>query len=164
MLEFTPSELIIYFLIVQVAAGIGAYAFGGIVDRFGPRQIIMATLIIWIGIAIDPYFIQTTGQCYVLGLIVGTALGSNQSPSRTLIGYFAPRDTVGEFFGFFSVRRKFAVMIGPLVYGQITAMTGSQQPAALGYGRIFYGRLGDTVDREEAGKNPARTGKDMMLY
>ena len=137
VLEFTPSELMIYFLIVQIAAGIGAYAFGGIVDRFGPRQTILATLILWVGIAIGAYFVQTSAQFYVLGLIAGAALGSNQSASRTLIGYFTPRDKVGEFFGFFSVSGKFAAMIGPLIYGQITAIAGSQRPAALAMAGFF---------------------------
>ena len=137
VLEFTPSELIVYFLIVQISAGVGAYVFGGIVDQFGPRQTIMATLIIWVGIAIGAYFVQTSAQFYVLGLIAGAALGSNQSASRTLIGYFTPRDKVGEFFGFFSVSGKFAAMIGPLIYGQITAMAGSQRPAALAMAGFF---------------------------
>ncbi|HIO69525.1 MAG TPA: MFS transporter [Nitrospirales bacterium] len=137
VLEFTPSELIVYFLIVQISAGVGAYVFGGIVDRFGPRQTIMATLIIWVGIAVGAYFVQTTAQFYVLGLIAGAALGSNQSASRTLIGYFTPRDKVGEFFGFFSVSGKFAAMIGPLIYGQITAVAGSQRPAALAMAGFF---------------------------
>lgn len=137
VLEFTPAELIIYFLIIQIAAGIGAYAFGGVVDRFGPRRPIMATLLVWVGIAIGAYFVQTTAQFYVLGLIAGAALGSNQSASRTLIGYFTPRDKVGEFFGFFSVSGKFAAMIGPLIYGQITAITGSQRPAALAMAGFF---------------------------
>ena len=131
VLEFTPSELIIYFLIVQIAAGIGAYASGSIVDRFGPRQTILATLILWVGIAIGAYVVQTNMQFYLLGLIAGTALGSNQAASRTLIGHFTPPDKVGEFFGFFSVSGKFAAMIGPLIYGEITFIAGSQRPAAL---------------------------------
>ena len=137
VLEFTPAELIIYFLIIQIAAGIGAYASGGVVDRFGPRRPIMATLLVWVGIAIGAYFVQTTAQFYVLGLVAGAALGSNQSASRTLIGYFTPREKVGEFFGFFSVTGKFAAMIGPLIYGQITAIAGSQRPAALAMAGFF---------------------------
>ncbi len=137
VLEFTPAELIFYFLIVQISAGIGAYVFGSIVDRYGPRRTILVTLIIWVGIAVGAYFVQTTAQFYVLGLIAGAALGSNQSASRTLIGYFTPREKVGEFFGFFSVSGKFAAMIGPLIYGQITTIAGSQRPAILAMAGFF---------------------------
>tara|TARA_B100000315_G_C14593217_1_gene597112 strand:- start:1736 stop:3046 length:1311 start_codon:yes stop_codon:yes gene_type:complete len=137
VLEFTPAELILYFLIVQLAAAFGAYVFGIIVDRVGPRKPIMATLIIWVGVALGAYFVQTAVQFYILGLIAGVALGSNQSASRTLIGYFTPRDKVGEFFGFFSVSGKFAAIIGPLIYGQITTMAGSQRPAALSMAGFF---------------------------
>ena len=137
VLEFTPSQLIVYFLIIQIASAIGAYASGSIVDRFGPRRTIMVTLVIWTGVAIGAYFVQTTAQFYVIGLIAGAALGSSQSASRTLIGYFTPHDKLGEFFGFFSISGKFAAIIGPLLYGQITAMFGSQRPAVLALTGFF---------------------------
>ena len=51
--------------------------------------------------------------------------------SRTLLGRFTPLGRQGEFFGFFSVVGKFAAIMGPIVYGEVTAWTGSQRWAVL---------------------------------
>ena len=137
VLDFTPADLIVYFLCVQVSAGIGAYISGSLVDHFGARKIILFTLVVWIGISISAYFVNTSEQFYFLGVVAGMALGSNQSASRTLIGYFTPKEKIGEFFGFFAVTGKVAAIIGPLIYGQITAFAGNQRPAALSMAIFF---------------------------
>jgi UMF1 family MFS transporter len=138
ILDFSPGDLIIYFLVTQVTAGLGAVGFGSLADRIGAKRAITLTLLIWIGLAFAAAAVQTHAQFYAIGLVAGAALGANQSASRTLLGRFTPIGRQAEFFGFFSVTGKFAAVIGPLVYGEVTAWTGSQRWAVLSMA-VFFG-------------------------
>jgi UMF1 family MFS transporter len=126
-LDFSPGDLIIYFLVTQVTAGGGAVGFGVLADRIGATRTISLTLGAWILLTIGAALVQTHLQFYAIGLLAGAALGANQSASRTLLGQLTPPGRQGEFFGFFSVTGKFAAVIGPVVYGEVTAWTGSQR-------------------------------------
>jgi UMF1 family MFS transporter len=137
VLDFTPSDLIIYFLVTQITAGLGSVGFGFVADRIGAVRSITITLLLWIGLVIGAAAVQTHMQFYLLGLVAGAALGANQSVSRTLLGRFTPLGRQGEFFGFFSVAGKFAAILGPIVYGEVTAWTGSQRWAVLSMAVFF---------------------------
>lgn len=131
VLDFTPGDLIIYFLVTQITAGLGSVGFGVFADRLGAVRAITITLVLWIGLVAAAAAVQTHAQFYLLGLAAGAALGANQAVSRTLLGRFTPLGRQGEFFGFFSVAGKFAAIMGPIVYGEVTAWTGSQRWAVL---------------------------------
>ena len=131
VLDFTPGDLIIYFLITQITAGLGSVGFGIFADRIGAARVITITLVMWIGLVVAAAAVQTQTQFYLIGLVAGAALGANQAVSRTLLGRFTPLGRQGEFFGFFSVAGKFAAIMGPIVYGEVTAWTGSQRWAVL---------------------------------
>ena len=137
VLDFTPGDLIIYFLVTQITAGLGSVGFGFVADRIGAVRSITVTLLLWIGVVIGAAAVQTQLQFYLLGLAAGAALGANQSVSRTLLGRFTPLGHQGEFFGFFSVAGKFAAILGPIVYGEVTAWTGSQRWAVLSMAVFF---------------------------
>ena len=137
VLDFSPADLIIYFLITQVTAGLGAVWFGRLADRMGPKRTIGTTLGIWIAVVVAASVVTTHAQFYAVGLVAGAALGANQATSRTLVGRFTPAGRQGEFFGFFSVTGKFAAIIGPIVYGEVTAWTGNQRWAVLSMALFF---------------------------
>jgi UMF1 family MFS transporter len=131
VLDFTPSDLIIYFLVTQTTAALGAVGFGILADRIGAKRTISFTLLVWIVLAGSAALVQTHAQFYGIGLVAGAVLGANQTASRTLLGRFTPSGRQAEFFGFFSVTGKFAAVIGPIVYGEVTAWSGSQRWAIL---------------------------------
>jgi UMF1 family MFS transporter len=137
VLDFSPGDLIIYFLITQVTAGLGAVGFGVLADRIGSTRTISLTLLIWIGVVGAASVVQTPAQFYAIGLVAGAVLGANQATSRALIGRFVPPGKQGELFGFFTVTGKFAAVIGPVVYGEVTAWTGSQRWAVLSMAVFF---------------------------
>lgn len=158
VLDFSPADLIIYFLVTQVTAGVGAVGFGMLTDRIGAKRTIGVTLVLWVGLTLAASVVQTHAQFYVIGLVAGAALGSNQSASRTLIGHFTPPGRQGEFFGFFSVMGKFSAIIGPIVYGEVTAWTGSQRWAIVTMSVFFaVGLLTLRTVDEQRGMAAARS-------
>lgn len=137
VLDFSPADLIIYFLITQVTAGLGAIGCGVLADRIGAKHTISLTLLAWIALTGAAALVQTHAQFYVIGLLAGAVLGANQAISRALLGRFTPAGRQAEFFGFFSVTGKFAAVVGPLVYGEVTAWTGSQRWAIVSMAVFF---------------------------
>jgi UMF1 family MFS transporter len=74
-----------------------------------------------------------------------------QALSRSLYGTMIPEEASAEFFGFFSVFSKLSG-IGPLVFGAISAVTGSGRTAILSVAAFFIVGLVllARVDIEEA--------------
>ena len=137
VLDFSPADLIKYFLVTQVTAGVGAVWFGRWADQVGAKRTIGVTLVAWVVLSVAAAAVQTHAQFYLIGLVAGAALGANQSASRMLLAQFTPVGRQGEFFGFFSVTGKFAAILGPVLYGEVTAATGSQRWAVLSMGVFF---------------------------
>ena len=164
VLDFSPADLIIYFLITQITAGLGAVCFGVLADRIGAKRTIALTLLLWIAICLAAAMVRTHAQFYVIGLIAGAALGANQSASRSLLAQLIPPGRQGEFFGFFSVTGKFAAIIGPILYGEMTAWTGSQRWAVLSMavfflvGFLLLRKVNETRGLAAAGTGLARQG------
>ncbi|MEK6683543.1 MAG: MFS transporter [Nitrospirota bacterium] len=158
VLEFTPADLILYFTVMQLSSAAGAYLFGFVTDRIGPKRTILITLVVWIAIIGWTYFVRSKAEFYLIGLTAGLSLGSSQSASRTLLGLLTPVRRSGEFFGFFSLTGKVAATIGPLLFGEIAARTGDLRLAVLSIGLFFIaGFLGLLTVNEKEGIEAARS-------
>ncbi len=72
-----------------------------------------------------------------MGVLVGMVLGGTQAISRSLMGQFTPKSMTGEFFGFYAISGKFASVLGPLVFGLITHLTGTIRYGVLAIGPFF---------------------------
>jgi len=136
-LHFTVRENIILIIVINITAAIGAFLFGFLVDRIGAKRTISVTLLIWIVVVITAYFAQTKAAFWIIANIAGTAIGSSQSASRSLIGSFSPKEKSAEFFGFEAVCGRFSAIIGPLVFGTVSSLTGNQRYAVLSIGFFF---------------------------
>ena len=71
----------------------------------------------------------------------------------------SPKDRESEFFGFYVLSGKFASIFGPLLFGMISAYTGSQRLAVLSLLPLFI--IGLLImltidDRQVAGIAPAK--------
>ncbi len=131
VLGFSTSELILLFILIQVTAAAGAYLLASPVDRFGPRRVIVATLLFWSFISLWAFVVQSKSEFFLLAMIAGLGIGSAQSASRSLLVLFAPASKTAEFFGFFSLMGKVSATLGPLLYGEVAVRTGSHRWAVL---------------------------------
>ncbi|MBI5475237.1 MAG: MFS transporter [Ignavibacteriales bacterium] len=131
ILKMSDKEIIAFFAVVQTSAIIGSIVFGTITDKIGPKKTISITLILWIGISIAAYFIQTVALFYIVALTAGIAIGSSQSASRSMMALLTPREREAEFFGFYDgLCGKASAVIGPLIYGIIADLTNEHAAAA----------------------------------
>ena len=123
----TPQQLIVYFIIAQLTSILGALVFGYIIDKTGCKKTITITLFIWVLVVIGAFFARSISEYYLIGILAGIAIGSSQSSSRTMLALLTPSHKMTEFFGFYALTGKLASIFGPLVYGEIARITGSQR-------------------------------------
>ena len=129
-LHFGMTELAIWFGMIQIVAILGSLLFGRLADKTGPKFVITLTLFIWIGVVTAAFFTTTKTEFYFVGGIAGLALGSSQACSRSLMALLTPKEHTAEFFGFYDgFCGKASAVIGPIVFGVLAEIFGSQRPA-----------------------------------
>jgi len=151
-LHFTMNQLIVFFIVVQTTAVLGAVVFGVISDSIGQKKSIIISLFIWLFTLLVAYLtsdsntflMQTLAgwigkspeslvipSFYFVGLLAGSVMGGTQSTSRSLMSKLTPEEKKTEFFGFYSLFGKSSAVVGPLVFGLVSYGTGSQRIAIL---------------------------------
>ncbi|MCB9220160.1 MAG: MFS transporter [Ignavibacteriales bacterium] len=157
-LNFTMEELIAFFIIVQTTAIFGSILFGIISDTIGQKKSIIISLYIWIFTVLlayftssnDNYLVNTFADLlnntnkeimiksfYLVGLLAGSVMGATQSTSRSLMSKLTPDEKKTEFFGFYSLFGKSSAVVGPLVFGLVSFISGNQRYAILSVGLFF---------------------------
>jgi MFS transporter, UMF1 family len=136
-LGFSDAELLMFFITVQTTAIIGAVSLGIVADSFGQKRTIIVTLFIWLIVVAMAYVVESKTWFYVVGLLAGTAMGSSQSISRSLMSKLTPMEKKTEFFGFYSFFGKSSAVVGPLVFGLISYLTGNQRYAIISIAFFF---------------------------
>lgn len=130
-LGFTTPEVIQLYFVVQLAALVGAFAWARPTDAWGPKTVVMITLVQWCLVVAAAWFVETKGQFFLLAVLAGTALGAVQSASRVFMSSLIPRGEEAEFFGFYALCGKAAAIVGPLVFGVASVLSGGNQRAAI---------------------------------
>ena len=136
-LGFSETELLIFFLTVQTTAIAGSVLLGIVADSIGQKKTIMITLIMWLITVLIAFLVQDKNGFYIVGLIAGAAMGSSQSTSRSLMSKLTPPEKKTEFFGFYSFFGKSSAVIGPLVFGLVSFISGDQRLAIISIGLFF---------------------------
>jgi len=136
-LGFTEMELLVFFLTVQTTAIVGSIVLGILADKIGQKKIIIISLFMWLITITIAYFVHDKSGFYIVGLIAGAAMGSCQSASRSLMSKLTPPEQKTEFFGFYSFFGKSSAVIGPLVFGLVSFLSGDQRIAIISIAFFF---------------------------
>ena len=70
-------------------------------------------------------FIHAKEEFYLMAVIVGFVQGGIQSLSRSFYASLIPVDRAGEYFGFYNMLGKFAVIVGPVLIGGMNLLARS---------------------------------------
>ena len=140
-LKFDASELILLYIIVQVTALIGAFIMAKPIDAWGPKKVLILSLFAWSFVSITAFFILSKIHFWILASVAGLGLGTVQASSRAFFTQFVPVDHESEYFGLYSLAGKSSAIMGPLVFGTISSVFGSQRPAILAVSVFFIAGL-----------------------
>ena len=123
-LKLPDQQLIITAVIIQIVAIVGAIGMSKLSARFGNINVLILTVLLWIGVCIAGYFISTVTHFYIIASLVGLVMGGIQSLSRSTYSKFMPetKDTA-SFFSFYDVTEKLAIVIGLFTFGFIEGIS-----------------------------------------
>jgi UMF1 family MFS transporter len=138
---FGQGELIGLYLVVQITALLGAFALAKPIDSWGPKRVVSISLLLWATVSVSAYFVSGKPQFWAVACIAGLGLGSVQAGTRAFFAQLIPAGKEAEYFGVYSLVGKTSAVVGPLVFGQVSAAFGSQRPAILSIAVFFIAGL-----------------------
>lgn len=148
-LGFSITQLAIFFILVQITALIGSLLFSKLGDKLGLLKALNINIFFWVIIILSIFFFVDKDSYlniagteihlfYIIGSFAGLFLGSTQSLSRALMSKLLPLESKAEFFGFYALMDKTSTLIGPLLFGSVSALSGGDQKlAVLTVGLLF---------------------------
>jgi UMF1 family MFS transporter len=156
-LHFKTSELIGLYIVVQATALIGAAVLAKPTDTWGPKKIVMLSLVLWTFVAVAAYFVQTKPHFWIVACTAGLGLGTVQAGTRAFYTQFVPQGSEAEYFGVYSLVGKSSAIMGPLVFGVVSTTFGSQRPAILSIALFFVTGLAVLSRVKGGGPNVSAT-------
>ena len=120
----TSTSMMIALLVVQFVAFPSALVFGLLAHRVGAFTMILTGIVIYILVSgIGTFTLRTHVDYIILAGITGLAQGGIQALSRSYFAKMVPPSESAEYFGFYNVVSRFAVIFGPAVVGSVALLT-----------------------------------------
>ncbi|MCK5760184.1 MAG: MFS transporter [Candidatus Delongbacteria bacterium] len=117
-LNLERDSMIKAFLLTQFIGFPAALMFGVFAKgKKGARNGIYFTLVIYLAVSIFGALLDSETEFYILACVIGLVQGGIQALSRSYFAELIPNHRSGEFFGFYNMIGKFAVILGPLLIG-----------------------------------------------
>lgn len=132
-LHLEPNVQVETILMVQFLAFGGALLLGRLARRYGTRNTVLASLVIWtVTLAIAYVLPAEKPMLFVLlGALIGIVLGGSQALSRSLYSQLIPPGMEGEYFGIYEISSDGTAWLGPLFFGLAYQITGSYRVAII---------------------------------
>lgn len=125
---------ILFIIISTIAAVAFTYFIGKFGDKFGPKNtfylvgglwatsltigVILIFGLPYINIGLNAPFIFSI----IMGVVAGPALGGTWTAQRIMVTELAPKEKIGEYFGFAKLSGKVSSSIGPIIFSSIVAL------------------------------------------
>ncbi len=147
--DFSFDEVMVFGIVTNVFAGLGAWLFGFVDDKIGGKRTIaltiaglsLASLIAWMApdrlVSFMGFSFEGRTLLWIVGAGIGIFAGPNQSASRSLLGRFVPPKKENEFFGFYAFSGKATAFLGPFLFGVLTSQFGTQRAGIVAVLALF---------------------------
>ncbi|MFZ2403758.1 MAG: MFS transporter [Methylobacter sp.] len=157
VMGFDTQSLIILIMVVNVTAAVGAFICGHLQDRIGSVPTLAITLLIWIAAIAAAIFADKPPQMWLIGNMIGLAMGASQAVGRALVSKFSPSERAGEFLGLWGLVNRLSAIVGPLSYGLVNYLSHGDHRLSLLSTLVFFiaGLLLLTKVNEKRGKAAA---------
>lgn len=129
---FSSSEVILFAIAANVAAGVGTFVGGWADDRFGPKAVIVVSLVALVLAGTAVLFVDGKGMFWVFGLTLSTFVGPVQSASRSFMARITPEGREGEMFGLYATTGRAVSFLAPALFAAFVSLAGDTRFGILG--------------------------------
>jgi UMF1 family MFS transporter len=120
VLNFSFYEVIIFAVVINLVAGLGATVLGLLDDKIGPSKLIFYSLCVCLLCSIMVLTFQNAKIFWIFGCLLGLFIGPIQSASRSMLSHIVPKENITEMFGLYALTGRLSTFIGPLIISLIT--------------------------------------------
>ena len=131
------ASMITALILTQFVGFPSTLIFGYFADRLGFKKILTIGILIYILISIFASRITTAAEFYAMAIIVGLVMGGVQAVSRAYFSSIIPKDKEAQFFGFYNLVGKSAVVAGPALLAWISMIFNTPRAGILGLLVLF---------------------------
>ncbi len=130
-LGFDSSDLIMALLITQFVGFPSAILYSYLGSKTGIKNAILFGLFVYVVICLMAYDMQTAKSFYVLAVMIGLVQGGIQALSRSYFAQLIPQEKSAEYFGVYNMLGKSAAIIGPILMGGVSWISGDARMSIL---------------------------------
>ncbi len=131
------QEILALTLVLQFVAIPATIFFGWLGGRWSQRGATNLALVLWIAVLILMAIAEGRNGAIAVTVALGLVLGSTQSLFRSMFAVLVPVDRASEYFGFHTLMGRTSAAFGPLAFGIVSAVTGSQRMAMASLALFF---------------------------
>jgi len=136
---FTLEDTVKLFVVLQVAAVVGALVTGPWQDRSGAKPVLLSALGVWILVSAGAWLSRSPESFYAVAALAGLGMGWLQSAGRAAVAEITPQGQQGEVFGLWGFAGKLAGIVGPLAFGALAGVAGLREAVLINGGWFFLG-------------------------
>jgi UMF1 family MFS transporter len=114
---FDKGSEITLFLVLTIPSIFGSYIYGHMVDRFGAKQSLMLTLVLWIVLLTIMIAVPGKTAFWLVGLAIGLNFGGVPTAERPVLLSLVPDVEAGRYFSLMLLSSRAAAIAGPLIWG-----------------------------------------------
>ncbi len=141
MLGWSVTDVGVFGIVAIITAALVAWASGHCDSRFGPKPVIVVSVVVLALTTLAAIFISREAvfgfpvgpdsrlpdiAFYIVGAAIGGAGGSLGASSRCMLVRQAPPAEIGQSFGLYALAGKATAFVAPLAVAAATDWTGSQ--------------------------------------
>ena len=154
---FAYKDLLLALLITQFVGFPSALLYVKLGERTGIKNAIYGGLAVYLLVVVWAIMMTQKGEFYLLAVMIGLVQGGVQALSRSYYARLIPQEKAGEFFGFYNMIGKFAVIIGPALIGVVGRVTHNSRLGIAAVALLFIagGVLLYFVKEEGSAQSPA---------
>ena len=116
---FESNDLIVALLLVQFIGFPAALGFGKLGQHWDAKKAIFLAIGVYGLVTIWATMMTHKHEFYILAGVIGLVQGGIQALSRSFYSRLIPTGRAAEFYGFYNMLGKFAVIIGPALMGTV---------------------------------------------
>jgi UMF1 family MFS transporter len=104
------------FVVLTIPAVFGAWLWGRLTDRIGPKNTLLIVLGAWIALLLAMIAAPSRQAFWIVGAMIGFIYGGVNVAERPMLLRLIPDEEAGRFFGLMVLSARAAAIIGPMIW------------------------------------------------
>ncbi|MHA6693586.1 MFS transporter [Homoserinimonas sp. A520] len=137
---FEFLEVVVFGIAANLVAGVSTIFSGRFDDKFGPKSVIVVSLIGLVITGLAVFFLRDLGDAtfWIGGLMLCLFVGPAQSASRSFLARVTPAGREGEIFGLYATTGRAASFLSPALWTILIVAFGATAWGILGIVAVLF--------------------------